>query len=392
MSSPCKSYMGVFRYDDLTGRERCLITGHQPIMCVGWCPHGVTATPRLATGSRDQSVAVWEVVSDSIREVWRMTCSAKVDSLAYSRAGSLLALGLQDGAALLVDVSSTTESWQQSSCWQLHGLSKTTVTALAWSGEETLFTGSGSGVCSIRCASVSSLYGIHCMHMESLTGRGNACGRLPPHRAILRVGGADVCTEELHTAAVRSVSWHPDGSLLTTGSLDSCAQIVDAKTLASVQKLPLEDSAGVYSMAWHPSGDALACHDGEHGDRLRVVDKAATTTLFSAQKLKYNSKGKNHDMHKGRTIFAMAWKPDGTTLLSGDYGGVLGIWRKNPKVADFEAASTPKKTSPSSYFDGSAGFDTQHSDSIMAITWSPDGQHFATGSFDTDIRIFNFEG
>ena len=222
---------------------------------------------------------------------------------------------------------------------------------------------------------------------------------MPEREAVRRVrigeGAPQNKSDKLHSDEVRSVTWSTDGVYLSSGSEDKTARIITAETLAtpsavSKHKLP------VYSTAWDPKNAAVVCGlDGE----LQVVG-TDNTVLFSSVGLKRGKKKPNRNPHTN-DIYALAWKPDGSALVTGDYDGFLGIWYRCPsEVKPLLSKEKKRDLGESEYFNKSEYFrvstcadddyDPQHSDSILGIAFAPDGEHFATASWDSDIRIFNF--
>jgi WD40 repeat protein len=336
------------------------------IRCVDWC-HASVGAERLATGSSDRTVAVWEVCGGELRELWRQVCGASVESLSCSPAGPLIGLGLRDGSAVIMNAADIDSSPPQ--CWQLHDLGPSSVKSVAWQGETVLYAGSEHGVVRLN---------------------------VPKREAVRRVlhdESQGTASKQLHSSAVNSVSWSTDGALLSSGSLDECTQIItgDATLRERHQHgLPL------YSSAWNPENNAVAC--GLKG-QLRVVDTAANTVVSSSVGLKKGLKKSNRNPHVN-SIYALAWTPDGKALVTGDHDGQLCIWYRRPHEVPAEESGHDleqkrDKLNDSEYFNRSEFFRLAtddykpHGGAIRGIAFAPDGEHFATASWDTNIRVFH---
>eukprot|EP01043_Picozoa_sp_COSAG02_P047233 COSAG02_NODE_4505_length_5285_cov_2.317971_2_plen_1206_part_00 len=342
------------------------------VKCVDWC-HPSSGAERLATGSADRTVVLWEIRDRKLQALWRKDFSAQVECLACSRAGPLLALGLQDGSAVIVDAASDSSS----ECWQLHDLGSQSVRAVAWQGETILYTGSEEGAVSIRVPA------------REVCRRVQVGERVPPGQS-----------DKLHSDEVRSVSWSTDGVYISSGSEDNTARIIAASPQMEMHaqaRSPSKQDLPVYSTAWDPQNAAVACGlDGQ----LQVVNAEENTVIFSSIGLKRGKKKCNRNPHSN-DIYAMAWKPDGSALITGDYNGNLGIWYKSPSgVKSLVSKEDKRELREEEYFHKSEYFrvstcqdgdwDPQHSDSILSIAFAPDGEHFATAAWDSDIRVFNF--
>ena len=73
--------------------------------------------------------------------------------------------------------------------------------------------------------------------------------------------------------------------------------------------------------------------------------------------------------HRNRSVFSVAWSPDGTKVASGSIDDTVKIWE------------TSTGTCQSTL--------TGHSSAVRAVTWNPDGSMLASGSEDNTIKLWD---
>ena len=79
-------------------------------------------------------------------------------------------------------------------------------------------------------------------------------------------------------------------------------------------------------------------------------------------------------------VYACDWKNTGDLFVTGSGDGSTIIWKiKNGKLINKRIIQTLKNSK-----DGNNG--------ISSIDWEPNGRYFATGSFDSNVRIYNENG
>ena len=147
-----------------------------------------------------------------------------------------------------------------------------------------------------------------------------------------------------HHLQVNSLSWSPDGLLVSSGSNDTTAQVWQAtigKTITTFRG----HTSSVTVVAWSPDGRYLA--SGGSDNMVYVWD--ATT-------------GEQVSAYAGHTFWilrGLCWSPDGTRIASGSWDGTVQVW-------DAFSGETLL------IYRG-------HSGIVYSVAWSPDGTRVASG-------------
>jgi WD40 repeat protein len=166
-----------------------------------------------------------------------------------------------------------------------------------------------------------------------------------------------------HELNIWSIRFSPDSRLLASGSFDRSIRLWDVASGRMVRRLAGHDQA-VVSVAFSPDGRLLASGGDDSTVRLwRVADGAAVRTLTG---------GSDH-------VYAVAFSPDGRWLASGGRArsGFWTAWHQLTGQGPKGPAARLWRVA-----DGALQATLEHSDDVMALTFSPDGRTLATASVD----------
>jgi len=243
---------------------------------------------------------------------------------------------------------------------------------------------------------------------------------------------------------VTTLDWHPNGSLLATGSYDGLARVWsdrgDLKTVLNKHKGP------IFSLKWNKKGDSLLSGsvdkttivwDAATGDVKQQFEFHSAPTLdvdwkddssfasCSTDKLIFVCEvGKNKPIKcfQGHSdeVNAIKWDPTGTLLASCSDDYTAKIWniKSDKPVCDFKQHTKEiytirwSPTGPGTrnanrpLILASASFDatiklwdvavgqeiftlTKHTDPVYSVSFSPTGEFLASGSFDRCLHIWS---
>lgn len=186
--------------------------------------------------------------------------------------------------------------------------------------------------------------------------------------------------EELHAGRLMAVAFSPDGKKIAVagsgplfGRSPGYVWLWDVETASVERTLEHPDEGEAVSVAWSPDGKTLA--SGGQGSRIWLHNPAAAERLRLLP-------------FEGGPVWSVAFTPDGKTLAAGGMvsngveivngkpevkssGGLVKIW-------DLAAPDQPKAL-------------TAFGDTVLSVTFSPDGKRLATGCYDKTLKLWDWQ-
>ena len=407
------SDIGVWLYDVATLRERALFTGHRgEVSSVSFSPDGTI----LASGSRDGTVKLWDVVAGeniaTLGEWWWRP----VQSISFSPDGAILAAGSY-GVVSLWDVATKTNiatfagrtKWVQSMSFSPDGTilasglnddkielwniaTRTNIATLRHPHlvESVAFSPDGktlaSGAGDVRLWDVATW-----TNVATLRNTGGSVAFSPNGRILATRGNLwDVATRQNITTFEGSArSFSPDGKMLAIQLGDGKVRLWDIETQNAVT---LRHSVAVMSVAFSPDGATLASGSGWYGG-TKLWDVATGrdivsleghtggdhsvafspngSTLAIGQNLWNVATRTNIATLEGHTdlVRSVAFSLGGTLLASGSDDSTIKLWdvTTGQNIATLEG----------------------HTDRVTSVAFSPDGTTLASGSRDRTIKLWD---
>jgi len=186
--------------------------------------------------------------------------------------------------------------------------------------------------------------------------------------------GARLLTLTGHEGPVYSVDWSPDGATILTGGEDGSARIWDADT--GVERLALSGHTDVeWHAVWSPDGDRIATASADGTARVWDVSAALNTGAKTGVEL-LTLPG-----HSG-SVYGLAWSPDGERVATASADGRARVYLLPEVSSEAGPAAAGLTGEIVTVFSG-------HSDEVIGLAWSPDGDRIATASADGTARVWD---
>ncbi|MFI8500817.1 NACHT and WD repeat domain-containing protein [Streptomyces sp. NPDC085524] len=293
-----------------------------------WSPDGRW----LAASSGDGGLRAWPVAdagADLAAEpAVHLTGRDWIRSVAWSPDGSRIACGTREGAVAIW----STATWTPLASLR-HGDAGHGVTGIAWAPD-------GSRLASVGSDRVLRVWD---------TGPAGTY--------------AEVMALQGHARPVWAVAWSPDGRWIASAGEGTVVRIRAADTGETVRELR-EHQDTVEAVCWSPDGSRLASSSKD-----RTVRIWSTGTWTVDRRL---------DSMDG--LNCLAWSPDGRRLAAGDQDRGVRVW---------ELTGVPDGPAPDGPAAEAALWLTGHTDTLYAVSWSPDGTRLASASRDCVLAVWD---
>lgn len=344
------------------------LSGHdQDVMSVAYSPDGGL----LASGSLDRTVRLWDgATGDPVGEPMRGHDEG-VYAVAFSPSGQLLATASRDETLRLWDVRTMA---QLDRPIRGHAGGVLTV-AFSPDGKSLASAGADKVVRQWSVADSSELAPplkghLGLIHHISFAPDGNTLVSASLDHTIrvwnLRERRAGGLRLRGHQGAVEVVAFSPDGRLLASGGRDHQIRIWDSST-QSMHGSTFDHGAMVLSMAFAPDGRRVISGGSDGSIKVWRLDKPSGAPALLGT--------------HGKEVAAIAIAPDGKTLATGSDDGSVRLWQL--------PGCTPNRCQPTGQPTGqqtSGRRFTGHTDSVLALAFTPDGDRILSSGRDRSIR------
>ncbi len=158
-----------------------------------------------------------------------------------------------------------------------------------------------------------------------------------------------------HTRGVQSVSFSPNGRMLTSASLDGTVRIWSVNSRAPI--LEMNDHAAVVTNAVISPDNTMLISGGNDG-KVRIWGISIGGPL-------------NQLSGFGSDVISVAFSPDGSLIAAGTDDNAIHLWdaQSGNEVATLRG----------------------HEDAILSVAFSPDGTRLASGSRDSTILLWDLQ-
>jgi serine/threonine protein kinase len=254
-------------WDATDGYKRTTYRNHtDQVFALAWSPEST----RIASGSWDQTVQIWDATSGQLLRIYQQHTD-RVYAVAWSPDGTRIASGGNDTAVHVWDVT----SGQRLMIYRGH---TQRIRRVVWSPD------------SQYIASCSHDTTVHVWHVES--------GKL-------------IYTYPGHIDRVVGLAWEPHGRRIASGSVDTTVQVWDAFTGANAT-IYRGHSQEVESVAWR-NGSVTPCIASGSEDLTAQVWRVTDRTLL-------------YKFPASKEVESVTWSPDGTRLAFGSADKTAQVW------------------------------------------------------------------
>jgi WD40 repeat protein len=322
----------------------------------------------LVSGSADNTVKLWNVKTRKEIHTFEGHIG-EVSSVSFSLDNKMLASGSADNMIKLWNVKTRKE------ICTLHGHNHS-VKSISFSPDEKALTlASGSADKRIKLWNIEG--GNEIRTLKGHSSRVNSISFSPGEKISILASGSAKNTIKLwnveegneidtpylrHGNYVNSVSFSPNGKILTSGSDDYTIQLWNVEDVTNIHTLKTlhEHKGQVNSVGFSPDGKILASGSADHTIKLWNVEDVTKIRIL-----------KTLCGHKG-PVNSISFSPDRKILASGSADHTIKLWN----VADATKIRTLKTLH-------------EHKGPVNSISFSPDGKTLASGSADHTIKLWN---
>lgn len=177
-------------------------------------------------------------------------------------------------------------------------------------------------------------------------------------------GHKHLATPAGHSNIVWSVAYSPNGQWVASASWDGSVYLWDVAGKNPPRSLQGRFSR-VYGSAFSPDGRHLASTYQDGSVRVWLVEDGS---------LRYECRG-----HEDR-VYSVAFSPDGRFLTSGSSDRTVRLWALPDES---ESDTYPLEITPFQTLEG-------HTDRVLDVAFSPDGQYIASSSRDRNVILWRF--
>ena len=325
---------------------------------------------RIVTGSWDKTAKVW----DSTNGTRLLTLSGhtnRVFSVAISPDGQSIVTGSVDQTAKVWDANSGNE------IFPLNGHTDG-VWAVAFSPDgQRIVTASWDGTARVWATTNGSELAKFTKHGDSVVSvafspdsqRIVTGGRDNTARVWDAANGRELFSLEGHSAPVVSVTFSPDGRRIATAGNDQTARVWDAGGRKEWLAIKRHGSR-ISSVAFSPDSERIVTGGGS----VNIGAKGELINIGRGDKTAKIWKASNDEEPltlKGHTdlVLSVALSRDGQRIVTSSFDKTARVWE----------ASTGKVLR---ILEG-------HSDAVQSVAFSPDGRRIVTGSWDKTAKVWD---